>query len=611
MSLKEFIDKLRLQGELLEINDFVNTELEITEIVDRMSKLKFGGKALLFTNTGYEFPVLINHFGSEKRMLAALEINNFNEPAQRIDSILKKFSRVDNPSFIDKIVLLGELKKISSWLPKKLNRKGFCQEVIEMEPDLWKLPVLKCWPYDGGKFITLPLVVSEDPETGVNNIGMYRMQIYDSKTTGMHWHMHKGGALHFEKYKKLGKRMPVSVVLGGDPAITYCATAPMPENIDEYILAGFIKNKSVQLVKCITNDLYVPSDADFIIEGYIDPNEEFKIEGPFGDHTGFYSLADNYPVFHVTCITHRKDAVYPATIVGVPPMEDYYFGKLTERIFIKPIQFSIVPELLDMRLPSYGVAHNLVLLKADIRYPGQSFKIMNALMGAGQMMFTKVMCCFDSDVDLEDDVLIINYFVKTENLLSRIMFNVGPSDVLDHASYISAFGGKLLFDFTGIKIDKTKLLYQNDILEKEGGNIVSFGKMSIAKVDHCGFKAKEYFASRKENFKDSNIIIFIDNIKIDFSKPYIIFWYLLNNFDPLHDCFLIEDKIVIDCRGKHFLRDGFSRYWPNVVCMSDEIIESVDQRWCKLTGMDFVPSPSKSLKPFVKGEWAVVSFSEK
>jgi 4-hydroxy-3-polyprenylbenzoate decarboxylase len=377
-SLKDFIRLLESKNELVRIDEFVNPELEMSEFADRMMKLQGGGKALLFTNTGTDFPVLINHYGSEARLFAALGISSWDEPGERIDNLLQKMMKPHDGIF-SKLSVLSELKNASGWMPVKRSGRGKCQEVIVENPDLNKLPVLKCWPHDGGKFFTLPMVISIDPETGMRNTGMYRMQVFDGKTTGMHWHLHKGGAAHFQKYKKLKKKMPISVVLGGDPVLTYCATAPLPPDIDEFLLAGFLTNRKTELVKSFTNDIYVPASADFVIEGYIDPEEEFVTEGPFGDHTGFYSLADNYPKFHITCITHRKDAVYPATLVGIPPMEDFYLGKATERIFLKPVQIAIAPEILDIRLPSYGVAHNLVLVKARINYPGQSLKIMNAL----------------------------------------------------------------------------------------------------------------------------------------------------------------------------------------------------------------------------------------
>ncbi|GET27802.1 UbiD family decarboxylase [Prolixibacter sp. SD074] len=301
--IHEYIDLLERKGELIRISGYVNPVLEIPEIVDRVSKSPEGGKALLFENTGTDFPVLINAFGSNNRMALALGADNLNAIGDEIESLFKKLVS-PKAGLMEKLRMLPMLGQISSWMPKSVSGKGKCQEVVMKEPDMGKLPVLTCWPADGGPFVTLPCcVVTRDPETGVRNVGMYRMQVFGPNLTGMHWHKHKTGARHFNEYKKRGERMPISVVLGGDPAYTYAATAPLPDNIDEYLLAGFLRKKRVELVKCITNDLEIPSNADFVIEGYVDPEEDFIWEGPFGDHTGFYSLADWYPKFHVTCIT--------------------------------------------------------------------------------------------------------------------------------------------------------------------------------------------------------------------------------------------------------------------------------------------------------------------
>jgi len=267
--------------------------------------------------------------------------------------------------------MLPKLSQVASWMPTSIGGKGKCQEVIMKNPDLNKLPILKCWPADGGKFITFPMVHTIDPVTGIRNVGMYRMQVFEPGLTGMHWHRHKTGARHFEEYKKLGKKMPIAVAIGGDPVYTYAATAPMPDNFDEYMLAGFLRKKKVELVKCLTQDIEVPADADFVIEGYVDPEEDFIWEGPFGDHTGFYSLADWFPKFHISCITHRKDAIYPTTIVGIPPQEDAYIAKATERIFLAPIKLTMLPELIDMDIPVAGVAHNLTIVKIEKSFPGR------------------------------------------------------------------------------------------------------------------------------------------------------------------------------------------------------------------------------------------------
>jgi len=445
--LTHFIQILEQNNELVRIKEYINPNLEITEITDRISKMAKGGKALLFENTGTKFPVLINALGSERRMELALGVSTLDELGLQIESLLKKFTSPKN-SLIEKLKMLPALNEISSWMPTIISGRGKCQEVIHSNPDLSILPVLTCWPFDGGPFITFPMVNTKDPITGIRNIGMYRMQILDNQSTGMHWHKHKVGARHFNEYKQLGKLMPVAVALGGDPAYTYSATAPMPDNIDEYMLAGFLRKKKVELIKCITQDIEVPSDADIIIEGYINPQEELIWEGPFGDHTGYYSLADWYPKFHVTCITHKKNAIYPATIVGIPPQEDAYIAKATERLFLAPIKLTLLPEIADMDIPIAGVAHNLTLISIHKTYSGQAIKAAYALWGAGQMMFNKNLIVVDANVDVHDYLQVAQAISEHVSPATDIYFSQGPLDVLDHSASKFAFGGKMCIDAT-------------------------------------------------------------------------------------------------------------------------------------------------------------------
>ncbi len=599
-SLSQYITQLESKGELIRIKEFVNPDLEITEIADRIMKQSDGGKALLFENTGTEFPLLINHYGSDIRTCMSLGISDFSEPARKMDDLFKKL--IENKSgFKSKLALLPELKNASKWMPKTSNKKGKCQEVIIDKPNLSKLPILKCWPHDGGKFITLPMVISEDPETGIRNVGMYRMQIFDDKTTGMHWHLHKGGAAHFNKYKELGERMPISVVLGGDPALTFCATAPLPENIDEFMLAGFLRGKGVKLVKSITNDIYIPEFADFVIEGYVDPSEDFVTEGPFGDHTGFYSLADEYPVFHVTCITHRKDAIYPATIVGVPPMEDFYLGKATEKIFLKPIQIAIAPEIIDMRLPSYGVAHNLVLIKAKTSYAGQSNKIMNALLGAGQMMFSKAIVCFNENVDITNDQEVMNAIINNVDISQDVSISQGPSDVLDHSAYKYTLGGKLLIDASKEKVARQKLEFTNntDLIPLYHFNGVCI--IRVEKTQNLKETAKEILTKNK--ISGIKILVLIDS-ETKIESPYLLAWYILNNIDPKSDCLIFSDILIVDASAKAKEIDGFSREWPNVVTMDKKTIETIDNKWEALIGQPFIDSPSHTLLKLIENDSA-------
>lgn len=444
-SLSEFVAALERRGELVRIRERVSPVLEVTEIADRM--VKQGGKALLFENTGTPFPLLINAFASDARICLALGVDDLEDFGRTIQSLLQEFTAPKN-SFVDKLKVLPALKNIASWMPVSVRGRGACQEVVMERPDLSQLPVLTCWPADGGPFITLPGVHTVDPETRIRNLGMYRMQVFSPDMTGMHWHLHKGSARHYNRYKELGRRMPVTVTLGGDPAYIYAATAPLPENLDEYLLAGFLRKRRVELVRCLTNELEVPADVDFVIEGYVDPAEDLILEGPFGDHTGFYSLAGYFPRFHVTCITHRKNAVYPTTIVGIPPQEDGWIGKATERIFLSPIRMTVAPEITDMHMPVEGVFHNIVLTSLEKQYPGQAPKIMSALWGAGQMMFNKILIATGPDVQLTDYEAVARAVSRNADPLCDIHFLRGPVDILDHSSNRYAYGSKMGIDAT-------------------------------------------------------------------------------------------------------------------------------------------------------------------
>ena len=447
-SLQHFIDTLEKLGELIRINHYVDPKLEMAEITDRMSKQPSGGKALLFENTGYNFPVLMNAYGSEKRMSLALGVEHLDDVAKQIEGLFKLLAS-PKEGIIDKLKLLPKLNQFASWMPKIKSGRGECQRVIMTQPDMTKLPVITCWPKDGRPFVTLPVIHTKDPNTDQRNVGMYRMQVFGPTLTAMHWHKHKVSAKHFNEYKKLGIKMPVAVALGGDPVYAYAATAPLPENVDEYMLAGFLRKKSVELVKCITQEgVEVPTDADFVIEGFIDPNDEMIWEGPFGDHTGYYSLPDWYPRFHITAITHKKDAVYPATIVGIPPQEDAWLGKATERIFLAPIKMTMVPEIVDMDMPVEGVFHNLVIVKIKKDFAGQAQKVMNAMWGAGQMMFNKILVLADENVIIQDYEELARYVFRNLNPATDIYFSQGPMDVLDHSCSKLGFGGKMCLDGT-------------------------------------------------------------------------------------------------------------------------------------------------------------------
>ncbi len=441
-NLQEFIGHLENTGELKRIYAEVDPYLEITEIVDRMSKS--GGPALLFENVkGSTFPLFINAFGSYRRMQMALNCISFDEIAGKIESLVK----IQPPSSLsEKVKLLFTIKDIASLVPKKVKHAPCHDWAITDGALLDALPIMTCWPGDGGPFITLPVVISKDPESGVQNAGMYRMQKFDNTSTGMHWQYNKDGARHYRKYKEMGKRMEIAVALGGCPAVTYAATSPLLPDLDEMMFAGFLEGMAIEMVKAKTVDLFVPAESDFIIEGYIEPGDE-RIEGPFGDHTGFYSAADSYPVFHVTCITGRNNAVYPSTIVGKPPMEDCYMAKATERIFLPFIKL-LVNEIVDIELPLEGVFHNCALVSIDKRYAGQGKKVIHALWGLGQMASTKFIAVFDKDIDLRDYSTVVWKLLNNVDPKRDIVLSEGPLDALDHSASFANFGGKMGVDAT-------------------------------------------------------------------------------------------------------------------------------------------------------------------
>jgi 4-hydroxy-3-polyprenylbenzoate decarboxylase len=442
-SLQKFIKVLEKNGELVRIQEPFSPYLEITEVTDRVCKK--AGPALLFENVpGYDMPVLMNAFGSMKKICLALEVDSLEEIARE----MLTFMEAEAPdTLIKKLKLLPKLRRLSNIFPKTVS-KAPCQEVVfrDQEVDLTKIPVLTCWPLDGGPFITLPVVITHDPVTGKRNVGMYRLQVYDQQTTGMHWHRHKGGAQHYRLAAKRGERLPVAVAIGPDPAVTYAATAPLPEDIDEMIFAGFLRQEPVELVSCLSVPLQVPASSQIVLEGYVEIGET-RIEGPFGDHTGYYSLADEYPVFHVTTMTQRRQPIYPATIVGQPPMEDCYLAKATERIFL-PLLKKTLPEIIDMNLPMEGVFHNLAFISIDKRYPGHARKVMHALWGLGQMMFAKIIVIFDKEVDVQDLGQVLWRLGNNIDPRRDTVFVDGPVDALDHASPLPQYGSKMGFDAT-------------------------------------------------------------------------------------------------------------------------------------------------------------------
>ena len=634
---QQFIDTLERAGELIRIKSYVNPKLEMAEITDRISKQPGGGKALLFENTGYAFPVLMNAYGSEKRMCMALGVNRLNDTANEIETLFKLLTK-PKENIVDKLKLLPKLGQFASWMPKVKSGKGECQEVIIEGADITKLPVITCWPKDGGPFVTLPIIHTKDPNNGIRNVGMYRMQVFGPRLTGMHWHKHKVSAKHFSEYKKLSKRMPVAVALGGDPVYAYSATAPLPENVDEYMLAGFLRKKKVELVKCITQpEIEVPADADFIIEGYVDPDDEMIWEGPFGDHTGYYSLPDWYPRFHITCITHKKNPVYPATIVGIPPQEDAWLGKATERIFLAPIKMTMVPEILDMDMPVEGVFHNLVIAKIRKEYAGQGQKVMNAMWGAGQMMFNKILVIVSEDAEkISDYKKLAQTVFKNLNPATDIYFSQGPMDVLDHSCSKLGFGGKMCIDGThkfGEEVDDAYELIGAGPLLIEGDIKNKFPEIravntSLLKDDiPCIIISIE--KNRKSHVRELHekltrlnetacirMILYVEHT-VDANDLPVALWRFCNNLDPKRDYILSKHTTINNsekynaCIGfdgtiktKEF--DNFERDWPNIIVSDETTIRAIDSKWNELGIGSFIPSPSLKFRDQLYGDEAVV-----
>ena len=602
-SLAEFIAKLEGAGELIRISTPVTSELEIAEITDRMVKTEGGGKALLFENTDKGFPVLTNLYGSEHRMAMALSVEQLGDISERFNTLI---GTVTSPkeNLVDKLRLLPLLGEASQWFPRKKKGRGACQQVVleGEEAKLSLLPILKCWPHDGGRFITLPMVHTADPVTGIRNVGMYRMQVFDDHTTGMHWHRHKTGARHYEGYKAQGRRMPVSVAIGGDPVYAYSATAPVPDNIDEYLLAGLLRGKPVKLVKCVTNDIYVPEDCDFVIEGYVDTAEDKVLEGDFGDHTGFYSLTDYYPKFHVTAITHRRDAVYPATIVGIPPQEDAYIAMATERIFLAPIRLVMQPEVEDMYMPSAGTQHNITIISMRQLYERQASKVALGLWGAGQMMFNKYLLLTPATTNVRSKDELAE-LMRNCDLRKSLIRSEGIYDVLDHATQSCGFGGKVALDLTTVEKTEQKATFDctllplgieaDDRLLEEWSTLLLFADneheidtAEISKVANCNYIV--LFDKRAKTMTDNELL-----------------WLGAANTEPSRDFELQGETLVVDARAK-LPKTGSKNpsRWPNVVTSDKATIALVNSRWDDYGIGDFISSPSEHYSALTLSEGA-------
>ena len=585
--LDNFLKTLKASGELKIISDPVSPYLDISRYTDTESKKPDGGQALYFQNvTGYRFPVATNIFGSPQRICLALGVSHLDELADRV----REYIEFNPPgSLKEALNIIPMAITASKFIPRAFKGKQApCQEVVHTgaDVDLSRLPVLHCWPKDGGPFVTLPLVFTRSLETGRRNVGMYRLQIFDRNTTGMHWHIHKDGSHYYSEYVAANRRMPVSVAIGADPATTYAATAPLPRGIDEMLLAGFIRKKPVRMVKCLTNDLEVPAEAEFVLEGYVDPGE-MRLEGPFGDHTGYYSLADDYPVFHVTAVTHRKNPVYSATLVGPPPMEDCYLAKATERLFLPMLQ-TVFPEIVDYWFPWEGVFHNIVIIALDKGYACHAPRIMSGLWGQGQMSFCKAIVVVDKTVNPQDPAAVLAELVTKLDLETDVTLSKGVLDVLDHSSPNVNFGNKIGIDLTTrVGDEPPRQRHHEDLTVPAGAELLAIAREASPAVTGCrqmlgekgvprdghrvlavnidktGHGSGQDIASALLDSKAlaAFTLILMFDAAIDLENPSLILWKLFNNTDPGRDLVIRAGRAAVDASIKS-PEDGHNREWP-------------------------------------------------
>ncbi|MBI5670015.1 MAG: menaquinone biosynthesis decarboxylase [Chloroflexi bacterium] len=594
--LTDFLDRLEAAGELVRISTPVSAELEITEITDRISKLPHDrNKALLFEQVeGSAFPLVINLFGNPRRAAWALGVDDLDELNTRLGKLIDpKLPRGMNAIIARAGEMLGALRSVG--LGPSMTRKAPVQEVVITDnPDVSIMPILKCWPHDGGKYITLTSVITRDPATGIRNVGMYRVQVYDGQTLGLHWQRHKGGKEHQDAGRdQQQQKIPVAVVLGGDPAAIWSGSAPLPPNMDEYLLAGWLRGRPVEFVKCVTQDLEVPADAEFVIEGWFDPNEH-RMEGPFGDHTGFYTPPDLFPVMHVTAITHRADAIYPTTIVGKPPMEDVWMGKATERLFL-PLMKLFMGEIVDVNMPPEGVFHNLVIVSIKHKYPGHAQKVMYGLWGLGLMMLAKGIIVVDADVNVQNVAEVTARVLETVDWRRDITIVDGAVDQLDHSAIVDSYGGKIGVDATR---KPARVTYPvNAPVNAEAVAAANIGSnwyvwnnaVLIAGVDKTKCSPQEAMKAVWKAAPGYNIII-VDG-DVDVHNLSDVAWRALGNVDWRRDIVIpggpidpydTSDRprspigIAATSKGA---ADGHPRGWPEEIVMSPEIVERVNRRW--------------------------------
>lgn len=581
-NIAEFIELLDSLGELRRVKEPISPEIEISKITDEESKKPNGGKALLFENVidngKKTFPVATNLFGSDKRMALAIGAESLARAGDEIQSIV---GMSPPKTFTDIFAAAKKVFPLLKIFPKKISSAPPCQEIVKLgsDIDLSEIPVLKCWPHDGGRFVTLPLVFTKSADGKMRNLGMYRLQIFDKNTTGMHWHVHKDGSHFFKEYEKLGRRMEVAVAIGADPSVIYAATAPLPRGADELLLAGFLRKKGVRLAKCKTVDLEVPADAEFVLEGYVEPNER-RIEGPFGDHTGYYSAADMYPVFHVTALTRKKNPIYCATLVGPPPMEDCYMAKATERIFL-PLLRAVTPEIREYFLPWEGVFHNISIVSIYKEFPEHARRLASGIWGQGQMSFCKCVVAVGEETDPSNlkDVwkLLKNSFDPSQD----IEITNGVLDALDHSSPRPLAGSKIAIDLTPrdtcetprtpkplVAPDEAKLDEIRAFLRKELSGVVainfadSFCAVSIDKNGRSGKSLIDECARSKLFDGFFRAVAFFDS-DIDVANFPKMLWKVFNNTDPSRDIHVRESGLVFIDACKKGIADGYTRDWPD------------------------------------------------
>jgi len=593
-NLGEFVSRLEQEGELIRIAFPVSSILEITEFADRMAKRPGGGKALFFEQV-------------EGRINLALSSTSLDALAGRLVKII---DQAPPKSLAKKLRLIPKALSWSRFFPRVTKGPAPCQEIVSVgdEVDLSKLPVLTCWPRDGGPFVTLPVVFTKGLHDGKRNVGMYRMQIYDRNTTGMHWHIHKDGSHQYNEYKKAGRRMEVAVAIGTDPAVTYAATAPMPRGVDEMILAGFIRQAPVKMVKCVTVDIEVPAEAEFILEGYVDPGE-LRREGPFGDHTGYYSLEDDYPVFHVTAITHREKPIYSATIVGRPPMEDCYLALATERIFL-PMLRTVMKEIIDYHMPWEGVFHNIVVVAIEKEYPLQARKVTSGLWGMGQMSFSKALVIIDEPGLLQSGRELMSHILNTIDLESDLTVSSGILDVLDHSAPQPLFGSKIGVDATKrlpgempritkrVNTILDEAAIRNILQEMDSGFISvkkifgeSLNPLIVVTVAKGTLKNSAFFIAKimeKYHLLSQGIFVLYD-AHIDLADGSLLLWKAFNNVDPARDISVLKDGAIVDATKKG-PKDGHTREWPEDLAIPQTVKDTVSEKAHRLGLTDFIDS---------------------